>query len=128
MARRTQEGQSGGVQDQTGQGAVGPASGTPGTGGGTEVEVYKASVETKVKQGWVLPENLSKTNTNLQAIIVIVIGKTGKVQNLRFERKSGNDLFDQSAIRAIKKAEPFRPILNELINEEIGLIFDASKK
>jgi TonB family protein len=123
-ARHTEDQQNAGVQGQRGKGAAGLASGTPGAGGGTVVNAYLTSVKAKVTQEWVLPENLSKTNDNLETTIGFFIDRTGKVQKLRFIKKSGNDLYDQAAMRAIKKAEPFSPILIGLIDEEIGLNFN----
>jgi outer membrane biosynthesis protein TonB len=113
------------VQGQTGQGTADLASGTPGTGGGgTAVNAYLTLVKAKVTQEWVLPENLSKTNYDLEVTVGFFIDRVGKAQKLRFIKKSGNDLYDQAAMRAIKKAEPFSPILRGLIDEEIGLNFN----
>lgn len=66
-----------------------------------------------------------KGKTDLEAIIVIMIDKGGKLQKAWFEKKSGNTLYDQMAMRAIKKAEPFPPIPKELGEEafEVGIRF-----
>jgi outer membrane biosynthesis protein TonB len=109
---------------QTGQGASGLASGTPGTGGGTAVNAYLAAVQAKVTQEWVLPESLSMTDNNLETTVGFFIDRAGKAQKLRFIKKSGSDLYDQAAMRAIKKAEPFSPVPISLIDEEIGLNFN----
>jgi len=54
-----------------------------------------------------------------------VIDKGGKLQKSWFEKKSGNALYDQMAMRAIRKAEPFPPIPKELGEDslEIGIRF-----
>ena len=113
-----------GEQGSAGQGSGGSPFGKPGSEGSPDT----GPVQAKVNQAWVLPANLPKTNNDLKAIIVVVIDRAGKVKNSRFEKKSGDDLFDQSAMRAIKKAEPFLPINAQLIDKEIGLVFDPSKK
>ena len=130
VANRSTEGKSYGGQTGTGSTAAVTSSGKagPGTGSGIEGSIDTGSVQAKVNQAWVLPANLPKTNNDLVAIIVVVIDRAGKVKNSRFEKKSGDDLFDQSAMRAIKKAEPFLPINAQLIDKEIGLVFDPSKK
>jgi TonB family protein len=46
----------------------------------------------------------------LAAVIVIIIERDGRVQKSWFEKKSGNDAYDQMAMRAIKKAEPLPPV------------------
>ncbi len=61
----------------------------------------------------------------METVIVLIIEKDGRIQKLWFEKKSGNELYDQMAMRAIKKAEPLPPIPNEL-NEntlEFGIRF-----
>ncbi len=74
-------------------------------------------VESKIKKVWTIPENLVKEIIDLETIIVIIIDKGGKIQRSWVEKSSGNNLYDQSAMRAIKKAEPFPPI-PEVLNKE----------
>lgn len=88
---------------------------------------YSKYIENKIKEEWTLPENLIKEKewVDLEAIIVIIIERNGKIQKWWFEKKSGNALYDQSAMRAIKKAEPLPPIPRELNKEliEFGIRF-----
>jgi TonB family protein len=123
---------------------IGSGTGTgtgPGTGLGTgtgsggspwgssllesKLNDYYNLIWAKIKEGWTLPENLPKEKTELEAIIVVIIEKGGKVQKSWFEKKSGISLYDQMAMRAIKKAEPFPPIPKELSDDtlEIGIRF-----
>jgi TonB family protein len=117
---------------------TGPGRGT-GTGTGTgsggspwgssgldsRLNDYYSLIWAKIKEGWTLPENLPKERVDLEAIIVLVIDKGGKLQRSWFEKKSGSALYDQMAMRAIKKAEPFPPIPKELGDDslEIGIRF-----
>ncbi len=86
---------------------------------------YYSLIWAKIKEEWTLPENLPKEKTDLEAIIVVIIEKSGKVQKSWFEKKSGNTLYDQMAMRAIRKAEPLPPIPKELGDDtlEIGIRF-----
>ena len=79
----------------------------------------------KVKKEWTLPGDISKGNADLETIIVIIIERDGKIQKSWFEKRSGNALYDQSAMRAIKKADPFLPLPKELSDStfEIGIRF-----
>ncbi len=90
-------------------------------------EYYNKVVENKIKEEWTIPENLLKEKelVDLEAIIVIIIEQNGKIQKWWFEKKSGNVLYDQSAMRAIKKAEPLPPIPKELNKDrlEFGIRF-----
>ena len=86
---------------------------------------YYSMIWAKIKEGWTLPENLPKEKTDLEAVIVVIIEKGGKVQKSWFEKRSGNSLYDQMAMRAIRKAEPLPPIPKELGDDtlEIGIRF-----
>lgn len=81
--------------------------------------IYSKIVESKIKEVWTIPENLVKEIVDLEATIVIIIDKNGRVQKFWFEKKSGNSLYDQSAMRAIKKAEPLPPIPKELSEDTL---------
>jgi colicin import membrane protein len=81
--------------------------------------LYNSLVESKIKEAWTIPENLLKETVDLETIIVIIIDQDGRVQKWWFEKKSGNAIYDQSAVRAIKKAEPLPPIPKELGKEKV---------
>ncbi len=91
----------------------------------SKLNEYYGLVWLKIKESWTLPENLIKEMVDLESIIVLIIGRDGKIQTWWFEKKSGNDLYDQSVTRAIKKADPLPPIPKELSDSmlEIGIRF-----
>ena len=117
----------------TGSGTIGsPTGGSPwGSpfGGSSALESklndYYSMIWAKIKKEWVLPGGLPKGKSDLETIIVVVIERNGKVQKSWFEKKSGNALYDQTAMRAIKKAEPLPPIPKEFSDDifEIGIRF-----
>jgi TonB family protein len=74
---------------------------------------------------WTIPENLLKEMAALETVVVITINRDGKIKEMWVEKRSGNALYDQMAIRAIKKAEPLPPIPKELGENtlEIGIRF-----
>jgi colicin import membrane protein len=86
---------------------------------------YYSLIWTKIKQAWTIPEHLLKERVDLESIIIVIIEKDGQIANTWFEKTSGNDLYDQMAMRAIKKAEPLPPIPKELGKDtlEIGIRF-----
>ena len=132
-------GAAAGIGSGTGTGTgTGPGTGTGiGSGGvpggspwgssivDAKLNEYYSTIWAKIKKEWSLPENLPKGRSDLEAIIVLVIDKDGKVQKTSFEKRSGNGLYDQMAMRAIRKAEPFPPIPKELGDNtfEIGIRF-----
>jgi TonB family protein len=112
----------------TGSGSgVFSTGGLPGGSSVLEAKLndYYSLIWAKIKKEWTLPENLPKGKIDLEAIIVVIIQKDGKVQKLWFEKRSGNALYDQMAMWAIKKAEPFPPMPIEFGEEtfEIGIRF-----
>lgn len=91
----------------------------------SQLDVYYSLVCAQIKEAWTIPENLLKEMVDLETIIVIIVERDGKIQKSWFEKKSGNALYDQMAMRAIKKAEPLPPIPRELSENtfEIGIRF-----
>jgi TonB family protein len=91
----------------------------------SKMNEYYSLVWTKIKEAWTIPENLIKEMVDLETVIVLIISSDGTIQKMWFEKKSGNALYDQSAMRAIKKAEPLPPIPRELNEDtlEIGIRF-----
>jgi TonB family protein len=92
----------------------------------SKLNEYYSMTWAKIKEAWTIPENLLKEMVDLETVIVIIIvDKDGRVQKSWFEKKSGNALYDQSAMRAIKKAELLPPIPKEFNEKtlEIGIRF-----
>ena len=91
----------------------------------SKLKEYYGLIWIKIKERWTIPENLIKEMVDLETIIVLIIERDGKIQKWWFEKKSGNDLYDQSVVRAIKKADPLPPIPKELGENtlEIGIRF-----
>jgi colicin import membrane protein len=83
-----------------------------GAGGGRPEDVYKGMVMTKIQQAWALSKNFPKGKGQLKTIVIVIVERDGRVQKTSLEKKSGNDAYDQMAMRAIKKAEPLPPFLN----------------
>jgi TonB family protein len=84
----------------------------------SQLNQYYSLIWAKIKGAWTIPENLLKEKIDLETVIVLIIEKDGRIQKVWFEKKSGNELYDQMAMRAIKKAEPLPPIPKEL-NENV---------
>jgi len=91
----------------------------------SKLNEYYSLIWAKIKESWTLPENLLKETVDLEATIVIIIERDGKIRRMWFEKKSNNALYDQMAMRAIMKAQPLPPIPKELSDSslEIGINF-----
>jgi TonB family protein len=139
---RSSTGSGPGIGTGTGSG-TGAGSGTgTGTGGSptgspwgspfggssalqSKLDEYYSTIWERIKKEWTLPGDLTKGKAELETIIIIVIERDGKIQKSWFEKRSGNSLYDQSAMRAIKKADPLPPIPKEFSDStfEIGIRF-----
>jgi len=64
----------------------------------------------RIRSVWVLPEEALGGKKDLETIIAIRIAKDGQIEDIQFEKKSGNPYLDESALRAIKKANPLPPL------------------
>jgi colicin import membrane protein len=120
-----------GTGSGTGTGTGGSPTGSPwgspfgGSAQQSKLDEYYSTIWEKIKKEWTLPGELSKGKADLETIIVIIIEKDGKIQKSWFEKRSGNALYDKTAMRAIKKADPLPPIPKEFSDNtfEIGIRF-----
>jgi colicin import membrane protein len=96
------------------QGAI--ESGDPSTGGASsgvmsiKHKLYYNLIWQRIRSVWMLPTEALRGQKNLETIIAIRIGRDGEIEDIQFEKKSGNPYLDESALRAIKKANPLPPL------------------
>jgi colicin import membrane protein len=106
-----------------------PASG----GASTDVmtikhKIYYNLIWKRIRSVWVLPDAALAGQKNLEAIIGIRIAPNGQIEDIQFEKKSGNPAFDESALRAIQKSNPLPPLPPGLEGErfDVGVRFTPS--
>jgi len=95
---------------QTGAGAGG--GGTTGSGGPRRLEVidiYKIEVAYQVERNWAFSQQLAGEGQALQVSLVFKVMPDGEITDVRFTENSGNSYLDESAYRAIVKANPVSP-------------------
>jgi colicin import membrane protein len=102
---------------------AGPPGGADGAQVGLARRLYYTEIWNAIRRQWALPEFLKAQK--LETVLVIVVRRDGKVLDLRVEKSSGNDIYDESARRAVRKAEPLPPFpaIYSPGQEEIGLRF-----
>lgn len=93
---------------QTGSGKPGQAAATGS---------YTDKITSEIWKEWVFPDSIEGS---LEAIISVRILKDGVISDIKMEKRSGNALFDRSALRAVTKASPITPPPYEM---EIGIRF-----
>jgi TonB family protein len=91
-------------------------------------KLYYNLIWKKIRSGWVLPDAALAGQKNLEAIIGIRISPNGQIEDIQFEKKSGNPIFDESVLRAIKKANPLPPLPPGFEGErfDVGVRFTPS--
>ena len=101
----------------------GPPGGADGAQVGLARRLYYTEIWNAVRRQWALPEFLK--SQRLETVLIIVLRRDGKVLDMRVEKSSGNEVYDESARRAVRKAEPLPPFpaIYSPAQEEIGLRF-----
>lgn len=72
---------------------------------GVEFILYTQQLQRKVQESWLVAEK----RPGLVASVSFKIQADGEVQDVELMKSSGDAVFDQSVIRAIRKAAPFAP-------------------
>jgi TonB family protein len=108
--------------------------GEEGTGGASSAvmsikfKIYYNLLWQRIRSVWVLQEEALGGKKNLETIIAIRIAKDGQIEDIQFEKKSGNPYLDESALRAIKKANPLPPLPSGIETDkfDVGVRFTPS--
>jgi len=82
---------------------IGPGQGSMGIQQDLDFLLYYRTVQERVKQAW----SFSGGNSDLTTKVAFAIGPDGKVTDLKVTQSSHNSAFDESVIRAIRRAAPF---------------------
>ena len=94
---------------------------------------YQAMIRARIMREWIIPTAFTEEGGKpLNSRIAVLINDEGEVTSAHWEGRSGNASFDQSALRAVKKASPFpRPpdrLAWEAYNEGFLVEFDQRLK
>jgi hypothetical protein len=89
------------------------------------LRTYYNTIWQRIKEEWILPPGLFEESPDLETVIVIKVQRDGGIMERWFEKKSGIPMYDESAMRAIQKANPLPPFPEELDEDflEIGIRF-----
>ena len=81
---------------------------------------YYATITNHVTQFWTLPE-FKRWDRNLLAVVVVTVAQNGSVSLDFFEKRSGDEPFDQYVRKTIQEANPFPRIPAALKKNKIEL-------
>ena len=89
---------------------------------------YIGFVWSRVKKNWTMSQSLMPRE-NITTIIDVRIARSGALEYIGFEKRSGNRYFDDSAFRAVKKSSPFPPLPYWIMDKsiEIGIRFPSGE-
>jgi colicin import membrane protein len=111
-----------------GSAVIGSGEGT-GTAGGSQtieaIRIYQAEIQYQIQKNWAFSQQLAGDSSTLEAVLAIKIMRDGEIDEIWFDKKSGNSYLDESAHKAIVKSNPLPALPREYIGSfyKIGLIF-----
>ena len=118
---------SGAASSKAGGGQPGPV-GIPGTGGKRVQEsilIYQAEIQYQIQKNWAFSQQLAGENAELEAVLAIKVLQNGEIEDIWFDKKSGNAYLDDSAYKALVKSNPLPALPNDYMRPyyKIGLRF-----
>ncbi len=68
--------------------------------------LYLTRLMDKIRMNWALPEGV----VGREAIVSVKIDRKGRLVDIGMEKSSGDHLFDESCMRAVRRSFPFSPL------------------
>jgi len=84
---------------------IGPGTGSAGATQDLEFLMYYQAVQDRVKKAW----NFGGGSSDLTATVDFAIGPDGALTGIKLAKSSNDPAFDDSVLRAIRRAAPFPP-------------------
>lgn len=107
--------------------AIGPGGAGTGTGMGKQgyspLDIYKMALQTAIEQNWVFNDMLARMDQHLEVRVMIKILKSGEIRDIAYETKSGNRYLDESARKALKRANPLPKLPAGMTSYDLVVIF-----
>lgn len=95
----------------------------PGGGAGVSQGKYMGSLRMAIRRHYALPEAYNLKDSNLKVVVSIEVNDVGQLVELKVAESSGDNAFDELALRAVKDAAPLPKPPPELIGRAINLNF-----
>lgn len=116
-------------QSVTVSGGPGVGGGSPGGRSGKEleaIEIYKLEVRYHILKNWAFSSQLAGNEESLKTVIGITIAADGHITKTWFDRRSGNEYYDDSAYKAVLKSDPLPGLPGGYRYYTVGLEFTPS--
>lgn len=89
----------------------------------TPLQLYLMALGSAIDKNWKDNDKIVGLDKNLETRIVIKIAKSGLIENITYEKSSGNKYLDDCAKEAIMKSSPLPQLPNGMESYDLGLIF-----
>lgn len=99
----------------------GEGSNTGSLPAGGVADEYYSLIWQKIHDAWIIPSSMAASSYGYETVISITINRDGTISNYSVEKSSGNSYFDQTAIRAIKRASPLPPFPPSWLQKSINI-------
>ncbi|MDM8537598.1 cell envelope integrity protein TolA [Desulfobacterales bacterium HSG17] len=98
------------AKQNTGKSAAAKGSTAGGVSGGPINDIYKAQIAYQIEGNWAFSEQLLKKHSDLQTLVAVKVLPSGHIEDIWFQKRSGDTYLDDSAYRAVMKSNPFPPL------------------
>lgn len=109
-------------ESSRGEGIQGQGGGSGKKGSGP-LELYKMLIASAITQNWVFNDIMAGMNQNLEVRVFIKILKNGEIRDITYETRSGNQYLDESAKKAIRRANPLPELPKGMASYDVVLGF-----
>ena len=83
---------------------------------------YLLAIQNKVSANWFPPPGIKQDGVQ-EVMIVFKIRRSGEIIDVAIEKESGNDYFDQAALRAVLRSKPLPPLPPGFFDESLKVHF-----
>ena len=73
------------------------------------IDIYRMEIAWRVQKNWAFPDRLAGNGDDLVVELAFTVLPNGEIRDVWFDKRSGNRYLDESAKRAVLKANPVAP-------------------
>jgi TonB family protein len=92
------------------------------------MQIYNAEIKYQIQKNWVFSEQFAGSKTDLETALGINVLPSGEITDIWFDKKSGNAHMDDSAYKALVKANPLPPLPEEYTRPDYKIGFRFGPK
>ena len=86
---------------------------------------YVTLMEKRIMSVWHLPEN----SEGKKVVVFMKLDRAGRVSDVRVEKSSSDEAFDESAVQVVRRASPFSPVppaMKDLVGD-LWMVLDPTR-